>query len=83
MGQGQHKKNQKNIYAGSFCRPPNHRTEDLKQLEKSLETIKEIIKNNPNNTIILEGDFNARDINWENSRVDPSSKQKSLHNKLL
>ena len=43
----------------------------------------DLTKNNPNNTILLGGDFNSKNINWENYTVLPGSDQKADGSKLL
>ena len=43
----------------------------------------DLTKNNPNNTILLGGDFICKNINWENYTVLPGSDQKAARSKLL
>ena len=72
-----------NIYARVFYRQPNTSIEQLKSLNKSLDIILELTKNNPNNTILLGRDYNYKDINWENYTVLPGSDQEAARSKLL
>ena len=73
----------KNIYAGVFYRQPTTSIDQLESLGKSLDIISDLTKNNPINTILLGGDFNCKDINWENYTVLPGSDQKAANSKLL
>ena len=73
----------KNIYIGVFYRQPNTSINRLESLGKSLDIISDLTQNNPNNTILLGGDFNCKDINWENYTVLPGSDQKKVRSKLL
>ena len=73
----------KNIYAGVFYRQLNTSINQLESLGKSLDIITDLTKNNPNNTILLGGDFNCKDLNWENYTVLPGSDQKAAGSKLL
>ena len=73
----------KNIYAGVFYRQLNTSINQLESLGKSLDIITDLTKNNPNNTILLGGDFNCKDLNWENYTILPGSDQKAAGSKLL
>ena len=41
------------------------------------------MENNPNSTIVLGGDFNMPDIDWDSNTVKQQSTRKTLHTKLL
>ena len=63
------------IYKGSFYRKPHKYTPvQITKLEKVLmKHINSITKNNPQSTIILDGDFNVIDIDWHNHQSKPNS----------
>jgi len=68
----------------SYYRPPSgDASAQLNALEKSLQHISKKVKNNPNHTVILGGDFNLGDILWETETVDPSSQKKTACDKLI
>ena len=72
------------LYLCSFYRTPaDHTTAQLLELEKSLEHINNMTRNNPNATIIVGGDFNAGDINWETNSVPSGAKQSTICSKVL
>jgi len=51
------------LYVASFYRTPSDRSlYQLEQLDKSLDNIAELTRNNPGATIIVTGDFNAGSI---------------------
>jgi hypothetical protein len=68
-------KDQKKMYIGAFYRQPDRFDNELVKLEASLNILKEISKNNSNPTIIIGGDFNSGDINWEDNQVESLKKQ--------
>lgn len=45
--------------------------------------ISSLVKNNPRATIILGGDFNAGDINWQSNSVPETSSQKTLCTNII
>ena len=71
------------MYVGVFYRQPNYKTEQLKCLENSLNIIKDKLKTNPNSIIMLGGDFNAGDIDWENHLIKPNTDKMAVHECLL
>ena len=73
----------KTVFAGCFYRQPNHKVEQLNNLDTSLKKIRSIAGKNPNATILVAGDFNARGIDWENLTSKPGSTQKAVENRLL
>ena len=77
-------KNNNPLFFGAFYRTPSeHTTRQLDELDKSLEHIKQLTRNNPNATIIVGGDFNAGDIDWDTNTVPSGSNQKTICTKLL
>ena len=72
------------IYIGSFYhRPHEYTPAEITELEKVMEHIETITKNNPQSTIILGGDFNACDIDWLIHQVTPNSTMGPLCEILL
>ena len=72
------------LYVGSFYRQPSQRsTQQLDELEKSLNYISNLTKNNPNSTLFLGGDFNLGDINWDDLTIYTNSPVKGVCEKLL
>ena len=77
-------KNLHPLYVGSFYRQPSDRsTDQLDELEKSLDYITGLNKNNSNVSIFLGGDFNLGDINWPDLTVPLTSPFKNLCYQLL
>ena len=48
-----------------------------------METIQTKTKTNPNTTVILEGDFNAPDIDWETGKLLHVCKNRKLHEQVI
>ncbi|CAG2240535.1 unnamed protein product [Mytilus edulis] len=72
-----HLKGKKELLIGSFYMP--HRNmKCLDELEKSLQMIA-----NSNTNIMLTGDFNCPDINWESMSVPNNSSDKEIQTKLM
>ncbi|CAG2212034.1 unnamed protein product [Mytilus edulis] len=72
-----HLKGKKRTLIGSFYMP--HRNmKCLDELEKSLQMIA-----NSNTNIMLTGDFNCPDINWESMSVPNNSSDKEIQTKLM
>ena len=71
------------LYVGAFYRPPDKGAEPLDELDNVIGNIQSKCKNNSNATIILGGDFNAPDINWESGHTFNFSKAKPLHERLI
>ena len=76
-------KNQRKLLLSTFYRPPSSDDEYLKLFDASLLDIRTRTANNPNHTIIVGGDFNLPDINWEHNCVSASSSKKKLHDSFL
>ena len=71
-------KNNSSLIIGAFYRTPSEReVNQLNQLEKSLDQIYAMTKNNESSTIILGGDFNVGDINWDSLTVSNNSNNKA------
>ena len=70
-------KGNKDLFVGCFYMP--HRNlNNLNELQKSLKNI----NTRENRHIILCGDFNCPDINWETLQVPPCSSQRNVQQKL-
>ena len=77
-------KNNNPLFVDAFYRTPwEHTTRQQDELDKSLEHIKQLTRNNPNATIIVGGDFNAGYIDWDTNTVPSGSNQKTICSKLL
>lgn len=59
----------KSIYIGSYYRKPSSKLDMVESLDSSIQQISSSAKNNMPN-IILGGDFNLPDINWDNNTVE-------------
>ena len=68
-------KDQRKLVVGSYYRPPDSGSDLIDDLESVLSFITEKFQNNPQCTIILGGDFNAGDIDWESHSLRTLSKQ--------
>lgn len=70
---------QKSFHLCSFYRPPGTKTEPVEELNNALNQLKP----NSNKAMILGGDFNAGDINWEGHIVHETSGQKAVCQKVI
>ena len=58
------------LYVGSFYRTPSDKsTYQLDELHKSLHNINLTSRNNPNATVVVAGDFNLGDVDWDSGIV--------------
>ena len=58
------------IYIGSYYRSNSKNTKDtIPALTSTLEKIRSLTRNNPKATIVVGGDFNAKEIDWSNCTV--------------
>ncbi|XP_078617860.1 uncharacterized protein LOC144885679 [Branchiostoma floridae x Branchiostoma japonicum] len=70
-------RNKKSLYLGSYYRTPSGKhSEQLDELEKSIKHIRNLTKNNPGSTIILGGDFNLGDVDWETESIPKNSRER-------
>ena len=74
-----HFEKSKSLILGSFYRPPGSKIKKMEEFSRSLD----LLPKNSNQTIILGGDFNLPDIDWENSLVLPSATNKGQCEHLL
>ena len=69
---------------GSFYHTPSDKSEhQLLELEKYLNHIQTLIRNNPNSTVVVSSDFNTGDIDWENASVPTGARDRNICSKLL
>ena len=78
-----HLQQQRKLYLGAFYRQPNNKTNQIEGLKSSLEKVSDLTKHSKNATIILGGDFNAGDIDWDRGQSRPDTRQKAVDEKLL
>ena len=71
------------MYICAYYRPPSDTTESLYSVQLALDEISNMTKNNPKSTIIVAGDFNARDIDLDRLVPTPDCKKKGICNKLI
>jgi len=72
------------LYVGAFYRTPSDRSlYQLEQLDKSLDNIAKLTRNNAGSVTVLAGDFNAGGIDWEAGVIPPGTKQSSICQKVL
>ena len=66
---------------GSYYRPLDSGSDSIDDLESVLSFKTEKIQNNPQCTIILGGNFNAVDIDWESHTVCEHSLNRQINKK--
>ena len=72
------------IIIGSYYRrDADSSPEQMANFESVLEKLGIYIQDNPKSTLMIGGDFNFPDINWDVPSVPPCSKRSSLSEKLL
>ena len=71
------------LVVGSYYRPPDSGSDSIDDLESVLSFITEKFRNNSQCTIILGGDFNAGDIDWESHTVCEHSLNRQINEKIL
>ena len=71
------------LYIVAYYRPPSDDTESLDSLQRAMGELADITKNSPKSTIIVAGDFNARDIDWDDFAPTRDCKKKGLCNRLI
>ena len=74
-------KDQRKLVVGSYYRPTDSGSDSIDDLESVLSFITEKFRNNPQCTIILGGDFNAGDIDWESHTVSEHSLNRQINEK--
>ena len=72
--------NQRKAFIGSFYRPPSSNMDTIEALENSINQLK---RKSNNNIIMLGGDFNVGDINWDTLSVHPGANQIKVQQGIL
>ena len=65
------------LYVVTYYRPPDN-DESVNGLEAALEDLQDITKNNPKSSIVVAGDFNAKDIQWDTLSTSPESNKETM-----
>ena len=77
-------RNGKKLLLGAFYSAPSGKPENqLDDLEASLNDLRKITRNRRDTTVILGGDFNFSDIDWEGESVPQGSKEAQSCQQLL
>ena len=77
-------KDKSDLYIGCFYRHPNEYTPtQVENLQQDLWHSEALTRNNDRASLILGGDFNARDIDWNTHTVKPESTIKPVCEKVL
>ena len=71
------------MYICAYYRPPNETSDSIDTLQRALDEINDLTKNNHKSTIVVAGDFNARDIDWDNLTPTQECRKKGLCDKLI
>ena len=71
------------LYVLAFYRPPDDTVDSLKCLESVLEELSKLSQKHPKSTIILGGDFNARDIDWDRLKPSDECQKKGMCQNLI
>ena len=67
-------------FSGYYRTPSGHAVTQQQEFEKSLQNLKD---RSSNNVIILGGDFNFRDVDWETESVAPGSYERTASQMLI
>ena len=76
-------KDHSKLIVGSFYRPPDKGIEPILNLETELSEITEKLRNNSKYTVMLGGDFNAANIDWDTGIVPDSTDNRLMKEKLV
>ena len=69
---------EKPLHICSFYRPPSSGVNPLCDLENSIEKITQ-----PGQNVVIAGDFNCGDVDWDSSTVKPDAYDRAPNQKLL
>ncbi len=72
---------QNTLYTGAFYRQPNNKTEQVEELDKAMKQLAPSF--GKNSTVILGGDFNVGDVNWDDHVIPSESKQKAVSSLVM
>ena len=76
-------KDHSKLIVGSFYRLPDKGIEPILNLETELSEITEKLRNNSKYTVMLGGDFNAANIDWDTGIVPDSTDNRLMKEKLV
>ena len=71
------------LLIGAYYRPPDGTASDLDSFEQALNQLMVKTAKNSRATLIIGGDFNVGDINWEDMTVKEQSSRKGLCERML
>ena len=71
------------MFVGSFYRPPSDNITSMESFDKSLQQVTDMCRNNTKATIIVAGDYNAGDIDWDLCHVNANSSKNLICQKLI
>ena len=63
--------------------PPGESTDSLEVLQEAVEELADMTRNNTKSTVVLAGDFKARDIDWDDLVPTSECKKRGLCNELI
>ena len=63
------------VFISAYYRSPSDGVDSLEELDKSLSQLIQMPKNNSRATVVLGGDFNAVEINWDTCTVSETTKR--------
>ena len=77
-------RHQRKLYLGAYYHSPSGATaKQMEELETSLKNLRKITRNAPSKTSILGGDFNFKDIDWEDESVSDGASLKQASEKFI
>ena len=71
------------LYVCALYRPPRDNTESLDNLQAAMDELAELMKTNTKSSLVVAGDFNARDIDWDVLLPTADCNKKTLCNRLI
>ncbi len=71
------------LYVAAYYRPPDESVDRLDKLEAALDQLLTRTNKNSKVTLLIGGDFNVGDVDWESGMVKADSKKKSLCERAL
>ena len=71
------------MFVGSFYRPPSDNISSMESFDKSLQQVTDMCRNNTKATIIVAGDYNTGDIDWDLCHVNANSSKNLICQKLI
>jgi len=71
------------LYVCAYYRPPRDNTESLDNLQAAMDELAELMNTNTKSSLVVAGDFNARDIDWDVLLPTADCNKKTLCNRLI